>query len=289
VTAVSPKQVAIFRVLWRTVNTLLIASLVLVAYSTGWEYSVRRYLKGFSDAIVPNSATPEEKIDSILTWIRSGAPRPSASNLAELSNRDPEDTLNSSQLLAICGSATNAFLNLTRSAGLNSRRLLLLTPERTTKHVVAEVLVDGRWIIVDATYRTILRDAQGHTLTRKDLQNPAIFAQATGGIPGYLPSYNYEKFAHVRLARLPLDGLGLRYVLRTVYPGWDEDFDWSLLLERESFFFFFVSCLLFIFFLASRFLLAWYADHRLRVPRFRFRRHIVRAGATFFSPPEIEE
>jgi hypothetical protein len=289
VPAVSPKQLAIFRVLWRTVNTLLIASLVLVAYSTVWEYSVRRYLKGFSDAIVPSLATPEEKIDSILTWIRSGAPRPAAPNLAELSNRDPEDTLNSSQLLTICGTATNAFLNLSRSAGLNSRRLLLLTPERTTKHVVAEVLVDGRWIIVDATYRTILRDAQGHTLTRKDLQNPAIFGQATGNIPGYLPSYNYQNFAHVRLARLPLDGLGLRYVLRTVYPTWDEDFDWSLLLERESFFFFFVSCLLFIFFFAFRLLLAWHADYRLRVPRFRFRRHILRAGATFFSPPEIEE
>jgi Transglutaminase-like superfamily len=289
VPAVSPKQLVIFRIFWRTVNTLLIAALVLVTYSAVWEYSVRRYLKGFSDAIVPGMATPEEKIDSILTWIRSGAPRPSAPNIAELSNRDPEDTLNSSQLLTICGTATNAFLNLSRSAGLSSRRLLLLTPEHTTKHVVAEVLVDGRWIIVDPTYRTILRDAQGRTLTRKDLQNPAIFAQATGNIPGYLPSYNYQKFAHVRLARLPLDGLGLRYFLRKVYPTWEEDFDWSLLLERESFFCFFVSSVFFIVFLAFRFLLAWYADHRLRVPRFRFRRHIVRAGATFFSPPEIEE
>jgi len=289
VPAVTPHQVAVFRVLWRTVNALLIASLLFVGYSTTWEYSVRRYLKGFSDAIVPSSATQEEKIDSILTWIRSGAPRPLAPNLDELSIRDPETTLNYSQLLAICGTATNAFLNLSRSAGLNARRLLLLTAERTTKHVVAEVLVDGRWIIVDPTYRIILRDAQGHTLTRKDLQNSAIFAQATGGIPGYLPSYDYQKFAHVRIARLPLDGLGLRFFLRSVYPSWDEDFDWSLLLERESFFFFFVSSVLFIFFFLVRLLLAWYADYHLRVPRFHFRRHIARAGATFFSPPEIEE
>jgi Transglutaminase-like superfamily len=289
VPAVTSRQAAIFRVLWRTVNVLLIASLLFVGYSTVWEYSVRRYLKGFSDAIVPSPATPEEKIDSILTWIRSGAPRPAALNVDELSVRDPEDTLNYSQLLTICGTATNAFLNLSRSAGLSSRRLLLLTPEYTAKHVVAEVLVDGRWIIVDPTYRTILRDAQGHTLTRKDLQNPAIFTQATGGIPGYLPSYNYQKFAHVRLARLPLDALGLRNLLRRVYPTWEEDFDWSLLLERESFFFFFVSSLIFIFFFLVRVLLAWYADHRLRVPRYRFRRHIARAGATFFSPPEIKE
>jgi hypothetical protein len=289
VPAVSPRELALFRVLWRTVNGLLIFALLFVGYSSVWEYSVRRYLKGFSDAIVRSPASPEEKIDSILTWIRAGAPRPSAANVNELSARDPEDTLNYSQLLTICGTATNAFLNLSRSAGLSSRRLLLLTPEHTAKHVVAEVLVDGRWIIVDPTYRTILRDAQGHTLTRKDLQNPVIFAQATSTIPGYLPGYNYQKFAHVRLARLPLDGLGLRYLLRKVYPTWDEDFDWSLVLERESFFFFFVSSVFFIFFFLVRFLLAWYADHHLRVPRYRFRRHIVRAGATFFSPPEIEE
>src|SRR6202162_4078467 len=280
VPAVTSRKLALFRVLWRTVNALLIISLLLVGYTSVWEYSVRRYLKGFSDAIVPSPASPEEKIDSILTWIRSGAPRPLAPHADALSGRDPENTLNSSQLLTICGTATNAFLNLSRSAGLSSRRLLLLTPEHTTKHVVAEVLVDGRWIIVDPTYRTILRDAQGHTLTRKDLQNPVIFAQATSSIPGYLPGYSYQKFAHVRLARLPLDGLGLRYFLRKVYPTWDEDFDWSLLLERESFFFFFF---------LVRLLLAWYADHRLGVPRFHFRRHIVRAGATFFSPPEIEE
>jgi hypothetical protein len=271
------------------VNALLIVSLLFAGYSTTWEYSVRRYLKGFSDAIVPSPATPEEKIDAILTWIRSGAPRPLAPHLDELSSRDPETTLNYSQLLAICGTATNAFLNLSRSAGLDARRLLLLTPEHSTKHVVAEVLVDGRWIIVDPTYRVILRDAQGHTLTRKDLQNPATFAQATAAIPGYLPIYNYQKFAHVRLARLPLDGLGLRYFLRSVYPSWDEDFDWSLLLERESFMFVFISCLLFLVLFFIRFLLAWYVDRYLRVPRFRFRRHMARARATFFSPPEIEE
>src|ERR1700692_1722794 len=258
--AVSPRKLAMFRVFLRTVNALLILALLFVGYSSVWEYPVRRYLKGFSDAIVPSPASPEEKIDSILTWIRSGAPRPLAPNADALSGRDPENTLNYSQLLTICGTATNAFLNLSRSAGLTSRRLLLLTPERTTKHVVAEVLVDGRWIIVDPTYRIILRDAQGHTLTRQDLQNPAIFAQATGGIPGYLPSYNYQKFAHVRLARLPLDGLGLRLLLGRVYPSWEEDFDWSLLLERESFFFFFVSSVVFRFLFIARLLLAWYAD-----------------------------
>ncbi len=203
--------------------------------------------------------------------------------------RDPENTLNYRQLLAVCGTATNAFLNLSRSAGLDARRLLLLTPEHNTKHVVAEVFIDGRWIIVDPTYRVILRDAQGRMLTRKDLQDPAIFAQATGNLPNYLPIYDYQNFAHVRIARLPLGAFGLHGLLRRIYPSWDEALDWSLLLERESFFFMFVSLISLIFFFLVRVLLAWYADHRLRFPRFHFRRHIIRAGATFFYTPEIEK
>lgn len=278
-----------FRVIWRTVNALVIASLLFLGYAAAWEYSVRRYLKGFSDAIVPAGSTPEEKVDAIVTWIRTGPSRPLAANPSALSKRDPEITLNYRQLLTICGTVTNAFLNLSRSAGLEARRLLLLTPQRITKHVVAEVLIDGRWIIVDPTHRVVLRDSQGHMLTRKDLQNPAIFAQATGVVPNYPAIYDYDRVAHVRIARLPLDGFGLRRLLEKFYPGWDEDFDWSLLLERESFFFFFASAFFFLFFFILRLLLAWYADNRLRVPRYHFRRHIVRAGATFLSTPEIEE
>jgi len=197
--------------------------------------------------------------------------------------------LNYRQLLAVCGTATNAFLNLSRSAGLDARRLLLLTPEHSTKHVVAEVFIDGRWIIVDPTYRVILRDAQGRTLTRKELQDPTVFAQATGRLPNYLPIYVYQNFAHVRVARLPLGAFGLDALLRKFYPSWDEGLDWSLLLERESFFFLFASLFSFISFFIFRLVLAWYADHRLRFPRYHFRRHMLRAGASFFHTPEIEK
>jgi Transglutaminase-like superfamily len=285
----SPNQAAIFRVLWRTTNIFLMASVLFVGYATMWEYSLRRYLKGFSDAVVPQAATSEEKVEAILTWIRSGPPRPLAAHPDKLDFRDPETTLNYRQLLSLCGTATNAFLNLSRSAGLDARRLLLLSPEYTAKHVVAEVNIDGRWIIVDPTFRVILRDSMGHTLTRKELQNPVIFKQATGNLPNYLPDYNYQSFAHVRIARLPLDGLGLRRALIKYFPDWDEIFDWSLLLERESFFVLFAALISFLFFFSMRALLAWYADHRARVPRFRLRQHVIRAGATFFYTPEIED
>jgi len=278
----------LFRAGWWSTNLLLAIALGSLLYSGWWEYSVRQYLRGFSDAIVPATATPEEQVRAILEWMSSGPPRQVAANPAELSTRDPETTLNYQQLLSVCGSATNAFLNLSRSAGLNTRRLLLLTPERKTKHVVAEVPIDGRWVIVDPSFRVMLRDAEGKLLTRKELQNPAIFAQATSVVPNYPKEYDYAHFAHIRIARLPLDGFHLRSLLDAVNPGWEESLDWSLLLERESFFALVVAASCVLFFLALRFLLAWYADCRLRIHRFHLREHFLRAGAAFFSTPEIK-
>jgi len=257
-------------------------------YSAGWEHSVRDYLDGFSDAIIPSNATPEQRVDSILQWMRKGPPRSADPNPSGLAERDPETTLNYQQLLSVCGTATNAFLNLARSADLQVRRLLLLSPDRNTKHVVAEVLLDGRWIVVDPTYRVVMRNARGETLTRKELQNPQTFAEAIARVPGYPAAYNYDQFAHVRVARLPLDGLRLRAVLDAIYPGWDEKVDWSLLLERESFFALATAMFATLFLLLLRQFLAWYADQRLKISRFHLRSHLARAGAAFFTTPEIK-
>jgi hypothetical protein len=278
----------VFRGVWWSANLLLLVALVAVTYTAGWEYSVRRYLDGFSDAIVPSSEPAERQAEAILDWMRRGPPRTVAANLSVLDGRDPETTLNYQQLLSVCGTATNAFLNLARSNGLSVRRLLLLTPQDEAKHVVAEVLIDGRWVIADPAYRILLRDAKGRLLTRQDLRNQAVFAEATHLVPNYPKEYTYEKFAHVRLARLPMQGLRLRWILDRAFPGWEESLDWSLLLERESFFALCVSAFASLVFLLLRILLGWYADHRLRIPRFRLRSQFMRAGSTFFHVPEIK-
>jgi len=253
-----------------------------------WELSVREYVKGFSDAVIPESSSPREKVEAILTWMQVGPARLQAADPSKLSAHDPTKTLNYRQLLDVCGSATNAFLNLSRSAGLETRRLLLLSPDRTAKHVVAEVKLDGRWVVVDATYRVMMKDARGRALTRKDLQDPTTFQEAIGRIPGYIPEYSYERFAHVRVGALPFLGVTLRKVLDKTFPGWEESTDWDLLLERRSFAYFFLSVIFLIAMLLLRILLAWLADHRLRVPRFRVRTNLGRATATFFSTPEIK-
>ena len=267
---------------------LLVAAILSLVYAGSWEISVRRYLKGFSDAIVPVAATPAQKTEAILAWMRNGPPRPVAVDPSAFSTRDPEATLNYQQLLAVCGSATNAFLNLSESAGLKARRLLLLGPDRQAKHVVAEVQVDEKWMVVDPAYRLVMRDAQGRFVTRSDLRDPQVFAQATSRVPNYPPEYTYERTAHVRTTRLPVIGFGSRRLLDAVYPGWEESFDWNLLLERKSFLTLVASAAALVFLLVVRAILGWYADYRLRIPRFHFFEHARRAVTAFFSTPEIK-
>ncbi len=275
--------------MWWSSNLLLALSLLALVYCEVREFSARRYLDGYSDAIVPNFVPPEERVEAILDWMRAEPSRGVAANPATLATRDPQTTLNYAQLLKVCGTATNAFLNLARASDLQVRRLLLLSRDGMAKHVVAEVLINQRWIVVDPSYRVIMRDASGHFLTRKELQDPATFEQAVGAVSGYPPEYDYESVAHVRLSRLPFKGLHLRKVLDFVYPGWEEAVDWSLLLERESFFYLVLAGAASLLFLLLRQFLAWYADRRLRIPRFRFREHMMRAGTAFFSTPEIKD
>ena len=169
-----------------------------------------------------------------------------------------------------------------------TRRLLLLTPERTAKHVVAEVHLDDHWVIVDPSYRLLMKDARGNLLSRKDLQNLETLREATSSVPDYPPEYTYERFAHVRLAALPFHGTGVRKLLDLFFPGWEEYLDWNLLLERRSFLYLFISVNSLIFLVLVRAVLAWVADHYLQVPRFHLLANLRRATASFFASPEIK-
>jgi hypothetical protein len=153
---------------------------------------------------------------------------------------------------------------------------------------VAELNVDGRWVVADATYRVFLKDAKGNLLTREDPENPEIFQEATSGLPHYSPEYRFERVAHVRLAALPFQGAGLRLVLDRVFPKWDESPDWGLLLERKSFFVFFACTAALLFLTAMRLVLGWLADNRLGVRRFHLRANLSRATAALFTTPEIK-
>lgn len=230
------KKESIFQAFSFSVNALLISSVLLILLGLGWEYSTRCYLSGFSNAVLPYSSSPEKKVEAILAWMEHGPAREAEFYGEDAEDRDPIDTLNYKELLNVCGTATNAFVNLASASGIDARRLLLLDPgSMTTYHVVAEVLIDGRWVIVDPTFHAILTDGSGHLLTRQELARPDVLREATRSLAGYNPAYNYEHTAFIHFARLPLMGHFLQTNLNSVLPDWQERMNWAVLVERQSF------------------------------------------------------
>ena len=274
------------RVFWYAINTLLIVSFLAILYGAAWEFSTENYLRGFADAIIPATDNPEQKTEAILVWISNGPARRSTSNPASLSLRDPADTLNFQQLLQVCGTATNAFLNLAQSSGMHARRLLLLSKDSLSKHVVAEVLIEDRWIVVDPAYHTVFHLPDGRLATRTDLEDPDNFRAVTRMIPNYPQNYTYEFTAHIRLERIPIIGRYLRPIFDMIWPSWEESFNWTLLVERESFAVLWVSIVLFFMILAVRFLFRWYCSSRLGISHDRVRDHAVRVGQVLARIPQ---
>jgi hypothetical protein len=226
---------SIFQAANFSVNMMLICSVILTVFGFAWEYSTRWYLSGFANAVLPSAATTEEKVAAILSWMEHGPARSADYYSDDAENRDPVDTLNYKELLDVCGTGTNAFVNLASAAGIEARRLLLLDSQGTnTNHVVAEVHLDGRWVIVDTSFHAILTDHNGHLLTKQELARPEILQDATRDLPGYDPAYNYEHTAYIHIARLPLVGGFLQTELNSVLPLWQEHINWAVLLERQS-------------------------------------------------------
>lgn len=114
---------------------LLATVFVAMLYSCLGEYSVRRYLDGFSDAIVPNSLPAEQKVQAILNWIRA-EPSRATSNPEALAMRDPQTTLTYRQLLNVCGTAAMFFLLLRAALAWCADHRLRIPRFHLREHVV---------------------------------------------------------------------------------------------------------------------------------------------------------
>ena len=274
---------AIFHALRYAANTLVAASILVTLFGAAWEFSTRSYLRGFSDAIVPYSGSAEGKVEAILAWMEHAPARRATAPTENPAARDPENTLNYDRLLRVCGTATNAFVNLADISGLKARRLLLLSPDRNTNHVVAEVRLDGRWVVVDPAFHAILRDAAGRPLTRVQLADPKILRDATRHLAGYDLQYNYGITAHVRLAHIPYIGRSLRKALDSLLPSWEESLDWTLLVERESYAVWVIGMLLLALSLCSRLLLAGYRRRQPDIISVSLREQFTKAATILFG------
>jgi hypothetical protein len=199
-------------------------------------------------------------------------------------NRDPVDTLNYKELLTVCGTATNAFVNLASAGGLDARRLLLLDAQgRSTNHVVAEVRIDGRWVIVDPSFHAVLRGSDGRLLSKYDLADPNVLREATQNLPGYDPAYNYEHTAFIHLAGLPMVGPFLQRKINDLLPSWQENINWTVLVERQSYDTIVVGIALLLFAIFLQRLVIW-QGRRISVVSISPWEQLRRTGIALFSP-----
>jgi hypothetical protein len=281
------KKESIFQAANLSVNVLLISSVLLSLVGLGWEYSTRWYLSGFSNAVLPYAATPEKKVTAILAWMEQGPTRQAEYYSDDTENRDPVDTLNYKELLTVCGTATNAFVNLASAGGMQARRLLLLDAQGlNTIHVVAEVRIDGRWVVVDPTFHTFLTDGNGHFLTRQELAQPSVFQEATRKIARYDSAYNYEHTAFIHFARLPMVGSILQRKLNSVLPSWQDRVNWTVLVERQSYNTLVVGIALLGLALFLRRLIFWYGRRHSIVPMSPWEQ-LRLGGVALFSSPSV--
>jgi hypothetical protein len=214
-------------------KALILAAVALFFYGAAWNYATRRYLEGFVDAIVPLNGTPEQKSEALLDWLRH-APERRRGLADQASPRDPVGVVQDARLLKVCGSASNAFINLAEAAGVKTRRLLLLNASGGSKHVVVEVEWGDRWVVVDPSFRAVFRAGSGRPLTKEELHNPETFQDAISRIPDYSPEYSFERTVHVHLTRIPVLGESLRRTLEFLFPRWEEMANWGYLPEHPS-------------------------------------------------------
>jgi hypothetical protein len=235
---VSPPIPAGFITLARfAINIIMLAGLALFAYSLAWNFSTRRYLKGFADAIIPLTGSPEERTEALVEWFRHEPRRidpPVTESTKLVHDRDPVNIVQNALLLKVCGSASNAFVNLAGAAGLNARRLLLLDRSGEVIHVVAEVQWGDRWVVVNPQQGLVFKDHLGRGLTKDELRDREVFRDAISSMPSYDPQYTFENTIHIRLKRIPILGGPLRSVLDRFAPGWEEAINWAYFPENPT-------------------------------------------------------
>ncbi len=214
---------------------LITAGLTLLVYGLAWTYSTHRYLKGFADAIVPLNGSPLEKSEALLQWLSHQPPRGEVEYWGAANLRDPVNIVQNKRLLEYCGSATNAFVNLAHEAGVRSRRLLLLSDDGNTKHVVAEVQDGERWIVVDPSIGALFRSPSGKPLSKEELRDPAVYQEAITRMPRYNPTYTFSTYAHINLNRIPIVGSQVRQRLDGIDTRWEELIDWGYFPENPEF------------------------------------------------------
>lgn len=119
----------------------------------------------------------------------------------------------------MCGSYSGLLVELLKSQGFPARFGQMLDrddPNGIAHHIVVETRLDGRWVVCDAMYDLVFRDADGRILGFDEIRRDwdRLKAQCP---PGYDMRYDYAGYRRVNFGRLnswlqqtPLARIGVR-------------------------------------------------------------------------------
>jgi hypothetical protein len=212
----------------------LIVSLYCLLISTVWNVGNTHYLRGLAEGINTNATDPVKKVENILDWLeyRSGLVGETEGTIGN--QRDVIGILSGKQFLRVCGTASFAFVNIAKESGLEARRLILMGPGAEAKHVVSEVLIDDKWVVVDPAFTTLMRDSNGKLLTRENLKNPAVLKSATKEMANYQDRFTYENATHLRFESVPLLGKAARWTLNLINSNWEDHVERFISLFNQN-------------------------------------------------------
>lgn len=274
----------IFRTLALVTDGIVLLSVVALLYGAVWNYATAQYVAGFADSIAAVNGSAHQKCEALLKWVARTAPVSRVYLYA--AHRSPFKILPENHGPYDCGSYTNMFVKLATASGMRSRRLLLLDAFGETKHVLAEVWLDNRWVVTDPTSGAFFVAPNGQLLTKDDLRNASTFRSAISHIQGYPVDDDFSHATHIRLERVPYFGHQLRRALDRLHPGWDDAADWGYLPDHPPLWPILAAMVLLPFGTAARILFDRYERKMLRLARGPLHQrlygfaHLIRMGQT---------
>jgi hypothetical protein len=112
---------------------------------------------------------------------------------------------------ANCGSKVWLLCFLAGRAGLQARELRLCDRGHAARHVLCEIMIDGRWAVFDPTADLDFRRSDGEFATAEELRDPRLLAANAARVSGYdARRWRFDYAERLHFEKLPVIGAWLR-------------------------------------------------------------------------------
>lgn len=170
-----------------------------------------RLYEVFADSCTSPTMTDLEKVQSLMRCVHRVIRdrQPFFSNDPRHKLRSSYDTIFRSGDLELtqtdqgCGTHAAIFVEASRVMGLPAR-LVQLRKDGRTVHIFSEVLLDGKWVVADATFQQMFRNPQGKFVGARDIVGnwSAYKDQAAPGYP--TDEFDYEEVRYTNWDKVPV-------------------------------------------------------------------------------------